>query len=130
GVSLSLSPVTRRPPPSPRFPYTTLFRSRQWLADNTNSEGFSGTLKEALVNADVFIGVSAPDLLDGADIATMNDDAIVFAMANTIASSFIVAISAPSKRSGADTPIITFAFTNASVRVPEKPSLLVLSATQ
>lgn len=55
---------------------------RQWLADNTNSEGFSGTLKEALVNADVFIGVSAPDLLDGADIATMNDDAIVFAMAN------------------------------------------------
>src|SRR5699024_1527645 len=48
----------------------------------TNSEGFSGTLKEALVNADVFIGVSAPDLLDGADIATMNDDAIVFAMAN------------------------------------------------
>src|SRR5699024_9084384 len=54
---------------------------RQWLADNTNSEGFSGTLKEALVNADVFIGVSAPDLLDGADIATMNDDAIVFAMA-------------------------------------------------
>src|SRR5699024_5728399 len=46
---------------------------RQWLADNTNSEGFSGTLKEALVNADVFIGVSAPDLLDGADIATMND---------------------------------------------------------
>jgi len=55
---------------------------RQWLADNTNTEGFSGSLKAALVGADVFIGVSAPNLLDEADIATMNDGAIVFAMAN------------------------------------------------
>ena len=55
---------------------------RQWLADNTNAEGFSGTLKDALVDADVFIGVSAPNLLDRSDIATMNDDAIIFAMAN------------------------------------------------
>jgi len=55
---------------------------RQWLADNTNAEGFSGSLKEALVGADVFIGVSAPNLLDEADVATMNDDAVVFAMAN------------------------------------------------
>src|SRR5690625_3621428 len=54
---------------------------RQWLADNTNTEGFSGSLKAALVGADVFIGVSAPNLLDEADIATMNDGAIVFAMA-------------------------------------------------
>ena len=37
---------------------------------------------EALVGADVFIGVSAPDLLDGDDIATMADDSIVFALAN------------------------------------------------
>ncbi len=55
---------------------------RQWLADNTNTEGFSGSLKEALVDADVFIGVSAPNLLDEADIARMNQGAIVFAMAN------------------------------------------------
>lgn len=55
---------------------------RNWLASNTNEEGFSGTLKEAVVGADVFIGVSAPNLLDGDDIAAMNDDAIVFAMAN------------------------------------------------
>jgi len=55
---------------------------RQWLADNTNAEGFSGSLKEALVGADVFIGVSAPNLLDESDVATMNDDAVVFAMAN------------------------------------------------
>lgn len=55
---------------------------RQWLADNTNSSGFSGSLKEALVGADVFIGVSAPNLLDEADVAKMNEGAIVFAMAN------------------------------------------------
>lgn len=55
---------------------------RQWLADNTNAEAFSGTLKEALVGADVFIGVSAPNLLDEADIAAMNENAVVFAMAN------------------------------------------------
>ena len=35
-----------------------------------------------LVGADVFIGVSAPNLLTGDDIATMADDAIVFALAN------------------------------------------------
>ena len=41
-----------------------------------------GTLKEALAGADVFIGVSAPNLLTGDDIATMAPDAIVFALAN------------------------------------------------
>lgn len=40
------------------------------------------TLREALVGADVFIGVSAPHLLTGDDIATMARDAIVFALAN------------------------------------------------
>ena len=39
-------------------------------------------LREALVGADVFIGVSAPNLLTGEDIATMAEDAIVFALAN------------------------------------------------
>jgi len=55
---------------------------RQWLADNTNTTGFTGSLREALVDADVFIGVSAPNLLDADDIATMNTNPIVFAMAN------------------------------------------------
>src|SRR5699024_3498745 len=55
---------------------------RRWLADNTNSESFSGTLHEALVGADVFIGVSAPNLLDAEDIAAMAPGSIVFAMAN------------------------------------------------
>jgi malate dehydrogenase (oxaloacetate-decarboxylating) len=53
-----------------------------WSATHTNASGMRGTLKEALVGADVFVGVSAPHILTGDDIATMNDDAIVFAMAN------------------------------------------------
>ena len=44
---------------------------RQWIADNTNPEGIDGTLHEALVGADVFIGVSAPNLLRDEHIATM-----------------------------------------------------------
>ena len=53
-----------------------------WIADNTNAEGISGTLKEAVRGADVFVGVSAPNVLDGADVEAMADDAIVFALAN------------------------------------------------
>src|SRR5699024_12666475 len=53
-----------------------------WLAENTNQESFAGSLKEAVVGADVFIGVSAPDLLDEEDIKAMNTNAIVFAMSN------------------------------------------------
>ena len=56
--------------------------SKRWLAENTNPNGRTGTLREALAGADVFIGVSGPDLLDGSDIATMADEAIVFALAN------------------------------------------------
>ncbi|WP_432003497.1 NAD-dependent malic enzyme [Streptomyces sioyaensis] len=54
----------------------------RWIADNTNPEGVTGTLKEAVVDADVFIGVSAPNVLDGDDVAKMADGAIVFALAN------------------------------------------------
>jgi malate dehydrogenase (oxaloacetate-decarboxylating) len=56
--------------------------SWQWLAENTNRSGYSGDLPGALVGADVFIGVSAPNLLTGADIAQMAPGAIVFALAN------------------------------------------------
>ncbi|GAA4727098.1 NAD-dependent malic enzyme [Isoptericola chiayiensis] len=55
---------------------------RNWIAEHTNPERFDGTLTEALAGADVFIGVSAGDILTGADVATMADDAIVFALAN------------------------------------------------
>lgn len=56
--------------------------AKQELLEFTNSEDRQGSLKEALVGADVFIGVSVANLLDRHDIATMNKDSIIFAMAN------------------------------------------------
>ncbi|WP_043827298.1 MULTISPECIES: NAD-dependent malic enzyme [unclassified Amycolatopsis] len=53
-----------------------------WIAEHTNKDGKSGTLHDALVGADVFIGVSAPNLFGAEQVATMNDDAVVFALAN------------------------------------------------
>jgi malate dehydrogenase (oxaloacetate-decarboxylating) len=55
---------------------------RRWIADNTNKGERTGSLREVLTGADVFIGVSAPNLLTGDDIATMANDSIVFALAN------------------------------------------------
>ena len=52
------------------------------LAKKTNLENFKGNLPEALIGADVFIGVSAPNLLKSGDVARMNKNAIVFAMSN------------------------------------------------
>ena len=54
----------------------------RWIAENTNPAGLSGGLRDALPGADVFIGVSAPNLLGASDLDTMADDAIVFALAN------------------------------------------------
>jgi len=54
----------------------------RWIAEHTNPDGVTGTLTEVLVGADVFIGVSAPGLLDGSDVERMADDPIVFALAN------------------------------------------------
>ena len=56
--------------------------SRRWLAENTNPHLVKGSLKEGMKGADVFIGVSRGDLLTGDDIKEMNEDAIVFALAN------------------------------------------------
>ncbi|PXY37111.1 NAD-dependent malic enzyme [Prauserella sp. PE36] len=54
----------------------------RWVAEHTNKDGVSGTLHDALVGADVFIGVSAPNLFGAEQVATMADDAVVFALAN------------------------------------------------
>ncbi|WP_277051201.1 NAD-dependent malic enzyme [Ruania albidiflava] len=56
----------------------------RWIAENTNPGGVIGSLQEGLVGADVFIGVSAGNILSGEDIARMSDGAIVFALANPI----------------------------------------------
>ena len=55
-----------------------------WVAENTNESGHKGELRDALAGTDVFVGVSAPNILSGADIATMADDSIVFALANPV----------------------------------------------
>src|SRR6202034_2584418 len=54
----------------------------RWVAEHTNAGQYEGSLVGALRGADVFIGLSAPRLLTGADIAAMKGDAIVFALAN------------------------------------------------
>ena len=52
------------------------------IAETTNREGMTGRLHDALVGADVFIGVSAPNLFGAEQVATMADRAVVFALAN------------------------------------------------
>ncbi|SDO39590.1 malate dehydrogenase (oxaloacetate-decarboxylating) [Nakamurella panacisegetis] len=52
------------------------------VASRTNKYVQAGSIHDAIVGADVFIGVSAPNILTGADIEKMNSDAIVFALAN------------------------------------------------
>ena len=56
--------------------------SKKELAEITNETDMKGGLKEAIVGADVFVGVSAPNVLSKEMVKTMNRDAIVFAMAN------------------------------------------------
>lgn len=55
---------------------------QRWFIEHSNKNNFKGTVAEALVGADVFIGVSAPNILVESDIAAMAKDSIVFALAN------------------------------------------------
>lgn len=50
----------------------------------TNLEEREGSLADALKGADIFIGVSAPNIVTGEMVASMNKDAILFAMANPV----------------------------------------------
>ncbi|MGI5491986.1 NAD-dependent malic enzyme [Microtetraspora malaysiensis] len=59
-----------------------LDESLRWIAEHTNAEGYSGDLRGAVKGADVFIGVSAPGILTGDDIASMAEGSVVFALAN------------------------------------------------
>lgn len=54
------------------------------MMDVTNPEQKTGSLADALVNADVFVGVSAPGIVSKEMAASMNKDAIMFAMANPV----------------------------------------------
>lgn len=57
---------------------------QKYIADNTNPNEIIGTLGDALKNADIFIGVSAPNIVTDDMVASMNKDAILFAMANPV----------------------------------------------
>ena len=55
---------------------------RDWFIENSNQENFKGDIHQAMEGADIFIGVSAPKVLNEADIKSMANGAIVFALAN------------------------------------------------
>ncbi|MDP3112283.1 MAG: malic enzyme-like NAD(P)-binding protein, partial [Thermodesulfovibrionales bacterium] len=55
---------------------------KNWLSENTNPGMLKGSLSDAMKGADVFIGVSAPDVMTSSDIKNMASDPIVFALAN------------------------------------------------
>jgi len=68
-----------------------IYRGAQWtnwaqkeLAEKTNPNNEQGNLAAALKNADIFVGVSAPNIVTLEMAESMNKDAIVFAMANPI----------------------------------------------
>jgi malate dehydrogenase (oxaloacetate-decarboxylating) len=55
---------------------------QQWFIDHSNPNNFTGVISDAMVGADVFIGVSAPNVLTESDVASMAPGSIVFALAN------------------------------------------------
>ena len=57
---------------------------QQKMVEVTNLEGKAGTLADALKGADIFVGVSAPNIVTQEMVASMNQDAILFAMANPV----------------------------------------------
>jgi malate dehydrogenase (oxaloacetate-decarboxylating) len=56
--------------------------NKRWLVEHCNRENRRGSLRDVLVGVDVFIGVSAPGILQPDDVARMARDPIIFAMAN------------------------------------------------
>lgn len=57
---------------------------QQKMAEVTNIEQKTGTLADALCGADIFVGVSAPNIVTKEMVSSMNKDAIIFAMANPV----------------------------------------------
>jgi malate dehydrogenase (oxaloacetate-decarboxylating) len=64
--------------------YPNLNWMQQKMTEVTNLENASGTLADALVGADIFVGVSAPNIVTPDMVASMNSDSILFAMANPV----------------------------------------------
>src|ERR687887_387779 len=55
---------------------------KRWYAENSNPERLSGGPNEVIEGCDLFIGLSGPGLMQAESLAKMNEDGIVFAMAN------------------------------------------------
>ena len=63
---------------------TDLNTAKRSYAETTNPGNESGSLKELIRGADVFIGLSGPGILDEDDVKSMNDKSIVFALSNPV----------------------------------------------
>ncbi|MCM1143959.1 MAG: NADP-dependent malic enzyme [Blautia sp.] len=61
-----------------------LNKVKQQMTELTNLDNQTGTLADALKNADIFIGVSAPNVVTPEMVASMNKDSILFAMSNPV----------------------------------------------
>ncbi len=64
--------------------YPNLNWMQEKMTQVTNLENMTGTLADALRGADIFVGVSAPNIVSAEMVASMNKDAILFAMANPV----------------------------------------------
>ena len=64
--------------------YEGLNWMQQKMLEATNKDDAKGTLADALKGADIFVGVSAPGIVTKEMVASMNKDAIIFAMANPV----------------------------------------------
>ena len=64
--------------------YPNLNWMQKKMTEVTNLENKSGTLADALKGTDIFVGVSAPNIVSAEMVSSMNKDAILFAMANPV----------------------------------------------
>ena len=65
-----------------REDYEDMNEVKRWLAEHTNSDHRDGSPADVLEGADLFVGLSGPGIIEAADLARMNPDPFVFAMAN------------------------------------------------
>ena len=60
----------------------SLNSSKRWFAEHTNPEGRTGDLSDAVRGADLFLGLSVPGVLTPQHLQSMNEDPVIFVMAN------------------------------------------------
>ena len=65
-----------------RDDYEQMTEIKRWYSENSNPEQRLGSPAEVIEGADLFVGLSGPGLVEASDLERMNDEPIVFAMAN------------------------------------------------